>query len=130
MSFFRNWEIRAPKISHKSQSSQAISCVYVRGKTKGVIGNICYNSFCDLLDANLKNTRLHFKGQLHSHETQRLCVFDTNEPCLYSGWWQTNIRLNLDHKMFLLGIEASLGTIVLILKRMLLEISSLNYWHK
>lgn len=91
---------------------------------------ICYNSCCDLLDANRKNTRLHFKGQLYSWEKQRFCVLDTNEPYLFSGWSPTNIRLNLDHRMFLLGIEASLSTDVLILNRILHQIFSLNYWGK
>lgn len=94
---------------------------------EGEGGSICYNSCWDLLDANLKNTRLHFKGQLYSPEKQRSCVFDTNEPYLLSGQSRTNIRLSLDHRMFLLGIEASLGTEVLILTRMLHKIFSLDY---
>lgn len=63
-------------------------CVYFCWKEReggGEGGSICYNSCCDLLDANLKTTRLHFKGQLYSHEKQKFCVFDTNEPCLFSG---------------------------------------------
>lgn len=61
-----------------------VVCVGEKDQGEGG-GSICCNSCCDLLDANLKNTRLHFKGQLYSHEKQRLSVFDTNERYLFSG---------------------------------------------
>jgi hypothetical protein len=61
------------------------------------------------LDVDLENTRLHFKGQLYRSEKQRFCAFDTNELCLSGERSHTNIRLNLDHRMFLGGTETSLG---------------------
>ena len=51
----------------------------------GEVGSICYNSCCDLLEVNLKTTRLHFKGQSYSHEKQRFGVQMLRGPLLGSG---------------------------------------------
>lgn len=133
ISVFRNWDKSIQNIVQIFELLNDFLCMCLCWRERGgggEVGSICYNSCCDLLEVNLKTTRLHFKGQSYSHEKQRFCVLDTNEPCLFRGWSQTNIRLNLDHGMFLLGLGASLGTDVLRVNRILYKIFSLSYWGK
>lgn len=59
-------------------------CLCLRESKGGGGGkSICYNSY-DLLDTNLENIGLLFKGQLYTPDKQRACMFGTNEFCLSS----------------------------------------------